>query len=275
MDVNAFDNVPGYLSQNATGYLVYDASKPLPPPPSISTFQITDDIDLTPYDKQPALRNPTKRISLDLNFFPDSDQNRAGFNGISYTKPRVPTLYSVLSAPSDLVNNSQIYGNSTHAIILQAQDVVEITINNGDDGQHPLHIHGHQVQIISRVPGQPRKKKQKFRASNAISSMPGAPPSRASIPFPIRRDTFTLAGSGTTVIRFVADNPGVWHFHCHMEWHLSAGLGLVLIEAPDELRATQAQVSPSMQQICKGQGIPTSGNAMGNTVNWMDVSGQP
>jgi iron transport multicopper oxidase len=26
----------------------------------------------------------------------------------------------------------------------------------------------------------------------------------------------------STTIRFQADNPGVWFFHCHMEWHLVA-----------------------------------------------------
>lgn len=26
------------------------------------------------------------------------------------------------------------------------------------------------------------------------------------------------------LIRFVADNPGMWAFHCHMAWHSEAGL---------------------------------------------------
>ncbi|KAJ7926302.1 hypothetical protein B0H13DRAFT_1599644, partial [Mycena leptocephala] len=31
---------------------------------------------------------------------------------------------------------------------------------------------------------------------------------------------------------FVADNPGTWFFHCHIEWHLDVGLAVQLIEAP-------------------------------------------
>jgi iron transport multicopper oxidase len=40
---------------------------------------------------------------------------------------------------------------------------------------------------------------------------------------PMRRDTWMIAPGGYTVIRFVADNPGVWFFHCHMDWHNIGG----------------------------------------------------
>jgi hypothetical protein len=26
------------------------------------------------------------------------------------------------------------------------------------------------------------------------------------------------------LIRFVADNPGLWAFHCHISWHMESGL---------------------------------------------------
>ncbi|CAG8517444.1 12224_t:CDS:2 [Racocetra persica] len=34
---------------------------------------------------------------------------------------------------------------------------------------------------------------------------------------PIERDTTTIPAGGWTILRFVADNPGVWGFHCHIE----------------------------------------------------------
>ena len=40
---------------------------------------------------------------------------------------------------------------------------------------------------------------------------------------PVKRDTWMLAAQGYTVIRFRANNPGVWFFHCHMDWHNIAG----------------------------------------------------
>ena len=36
-------------------------------------------------------------------------------------------------------------------------------------------------------------------------------------------------------IRFVADNPGVWLFHCHTAWHLLFGQALVFVVAPAEI----------------------------------------
>jgi iron transport multicopper oxidase len=49
----------------------------------------------------------------------------------------------------------------------------------------------------------------------AASSM-GFTGSTSGMPkIPMRRDTWKLAAGGYTVIRFVADNPGVWFFHCH------------------------------------------------------------
>ena len=41
-------------------------------------------------------------------------------------------------------------------------------------------------------------------------------------------DTFTVPPKGFVVMRVKADNPGAWFMHCHMEWHLGAGMGLML-----------------------------------------------
>merc|ERR1712038_1153744 len=38
--------------------------------------------------------------------------------------------------------------------------------------------------------------------------------------------TGKLEGCGFTIIRFVADNPGAWPFHCHIEWHQVMGMAV-------------------------------------------------
>ena len=48
----------------------------------------------------------------------------------------------------------------------------------------------------------------------------------------ILRLTVLVAG-GYVVIRFIADNPGWWHLHCHMAHHLQSGMGMMLNEAPE------------------------------------------
>lgn len=45
---------------------------------------------------------------------------------------------------------------------------------------------------------------------------------------PPLKDTVSVPDSGFTVIRFLADNPGYWAFHCHMSWHNHLGMGVVI-----------------------------------------------
>ena len=45
---------------------------------------------------------------------------------------------------------------------------------------------------------------------------------------PILRDTVVVAVNSSLVVRFVANNPGMWFFHCHIDWHLVGGLGFVV-----------------------------------------------
>lgn len=43
----------------------------------------------------------------------------------------------------------------------------------------------------------------------------------------ILRDTVQIPSRGYAVLRFRADNPGVWLFHCHVSWHLSGGMAMI------------------------------------------------
>lgn len=44
---------------------------------------------------------------------------------------------------------------------------------------------------------------------------------------PPAKDNVIVPDAGFTVIRFHADNPGYWLFHCHMSWHNHLGMALV------------------------------------------------
>ncbi len=87
----------------------------------------------------------------------------------------------------------------------------------------------------------------------------------------MRRDTISVNANSYVVTRFQADNPGVWLFHCHIEWHVVMGLSATIIEAPEELRGLC--VPQGHQTMCDLQNIPTSGNAAGNTRNLTDLTG--
>ena len=79
-------------------------------------------------------------------------------------------------------------------------------------------------------------------------------------------------GLGYLVYRFVADNPGVWAFHCHIDWHLGAGFFATMVEAPLALQKEQS-VPADQVNVCKKQGLPYQGNAAGNTKNFTDLTG--
>ena len=42
-----------------------------------------------------------------------------------------------------------------------------------------------------------------------------------------RKDTAIVPDGGFTVLRFHADNPGWWLFHCHLEFHVEVDIALL------------------------------------------------
>ena len=45
---------------------------------------------------------------------------------------------------------------------------------------------------------------------------------------PPLKDTVIVPDAGFTVIRFLANNPGFWLFHCHLSWHDRIGMGMLI-----------------------------------------------
>jgi Multicopper oxidase len=53
---------------------------------------------------------------------------------------------------------------------------------------------------------------------------------------PLLQDTVTLWPGQWVAIRFVANNPGVWFFHCHIMAHERMGMALHIVTQPDEVK---------------------------------------
>ena len=59
---------------------------------------------------------------------------------------------------------------------------------------------------------------------------------------PIMKNTVPVFPYGWTVIRFRADNPGVWAFHCHIEAHFYLGMGVVFEEGIERTEKLPRQI---------------------------------
>ncbi|CAG8504009.1 16549_t:CDS:2 [Dentiscutata erythropus] len=105
--------------------------------------------------------------------------------------------------------------STQNIITLDTRDqLIEVIIRNFDDISHPFHLHGHVFWVM---------KVSDSRVTETFK-------------YPIMRDTTTIPGNGCAVIRFVANNPGVWAFHCHVEWHLEVGMLVQFLELPEEIK---------------------------------------
>ncbi|TCD62838.1 hypothetical protein EIP91_006351 [Steccherinum ochraceum] len=115
--------------------------------------------------------------------------------------------------------------------------VVDLLVNNLDDGDHPFHLHGHRPYIMGS--GRGRYIGQGLNEVN-----------------PLRRDTVLIPAYSWTVLRFVTDNPGVWAFHCHISWHMASGLLMQVNSLPS--KAAQLDVPQAIIDQCN---VPTVGRA--------------
>nr|OQO26383.1 hypothetical protein B0A51_06945 [Rachicladosporium sp. CCFEE 5018] len=262
MDTDLFDALPDGLDNNVTGWLVYDDAASKPAPVLIDAFEPFDDYTLVPQDGLEIYDHVDHSIQLDMKMDNLGDgANYAFFNDITYVEPIVPTLYSVLTT-GDNASNPTIYGVNTNSFVLEKGQVVEIVLNNDDAGKHPFHLHGHNFQVVWRS-----DENDGFwnpDNTSAIESFPRKP---------MRRDVVMVNPQGNFVIRFKADNPGVWLFHCHIDWHTASGLVATMIEAPLELQSSM-KIPADHYQVCQDSGTPTAGNAAGNTADVLDLTGQ-
>ncbi|CAI7624527.1 unnamed protein product [Penicillium manginii] len=270
------DVIDPSLQLNQTNWLEYNSSAAHPQ--AVMTVDVAsdlvpyDDMKLVPHDRMALLPEPDMTIEVDVIM--DNLANGAGyafFNNISYTKPKVPTLYSVISS-GNYSTNAEVYGEFTHPFVLEHNQVIEVILNNQDTGSHPFHLHGHNFQMVSRTPSY-GPNFYDFADGDPVAYNATENPSSSFPTYPARRDTFVAPPQGNFVIRFVADNPGVWLFHCHIDWHLMQGLAMSFIEAPKQIQE-QLSLSDSQVSVCKAADVAYEGNAAANTDDLLDLTGQ-
>ncbi len=135
----------------------------------------------------------------------------------SPTKTTLPKDAPVKELKFELTGNMNRYVwsldnkvvSETDKILIKKGENVRITIYNGSMMRHPMHLHGHDFRIIN---GQGDYAPLK----NTIDIMP----------------------METDVLEFNANVEGDWFFHCHILYHMMAGMGRVFTyknQAPNPL----------------------------------------
>ncbi|KAM7518630.1 hypothetical protein LguiB_017592 [Lonicera macranthoides] len=130
--------------------------------------------------------------------------------------PRVPPVK--FNYTSDFIPvQFQISRNGTEVRELEFNSAVELVFQGtnvvaGID--HPMHLHGYSFYVVGWGLGN-------FDKVND--------PLRYNLVDPPLQNTIAVPRNGWTAIRFIANNPGVWLLHCHLERHISWGMEMTFI----------------------------------------------
>jgi FtsP/CotA-like multicopper oxidase with cupredoxin domain len=93
--------------------------------------------------------------------------------------------------------NNVVWNKDVPPLPVAKGERVELVFVNKTPMPHPMHLHGHEFQVVE-IGG--------MRFSGAV------------------RDTVLVLPGGRVVVAFDANNPGWWALHCHLLYHLDAGM---------------------------------------------------
>ncbi|CAG8506373.1 8149_t:CDS:2, partial [Diversispora eburnea] len=208
------------LNPNATGILHYHGAGSDKPnstayPITIDPCQDLNSSAIRPCEASPPPNNFTDEF-LFITTFERNDDNVGllGINNSSFIPCfNNPTNHRIMLKENyrEFDTNQNIYAYDT------PNGCVDIILLNGQPANHPFHLHGHAFWIMAQGPGATLDNITAYNFKN-----------------PVIRDTTMVFANSHLVIRYIADNPGVWAFHCHIEWHVEMGLVAQLIERPTE-----------------------------------------
>jgi FtsP/CotA-like multicopper oxidase with cupredoxin domain len=195
-------------------------------------------------------------VNLRSNFeIGDWRLSRGWLNSSSY-RPNIksPTLHRIMhglqtddnffdtsaAGPSGKIN---LYAfNTDRELVFQTTGIatIDIVVSNFDDGAHPFHLHGYKFFVLAAGRGY-----FDYNYSNI------------NITNPLRRDTATVEAFGWVLIRFIADNPGIWPFHCHVAWHTEAGLLMQFWTRSEEMKGWT--LPEKNKALCEMEGVEKGG----------------
>ncbi|KAJ1259631.1 hypothetical protein BS78_10G170400 [Paspalum vaginatum] len=155
--------------------------------------------------------------------FDDSAEPPATYDSSRYDIEKPSDAQAPGAQPPPLSISDRVFriaGGAVVDVVLQNANMLQ----EGVSEPHPWHLHGHEFWVLGYGEG-------RYDAATAQLNMEDPP----------LRNTVVLFPGGWAKIRFVADNPGVWAFHCHIEPHLHMGMGVIFAEGTEKLRGLNSK----------------------------------
>lgn len=194
-----------------------------------------DDLSTTvPYFNIAPDPKPEKTQQIDITFQSNGTHNLFYMNNstfrANYNDPLL--LEAKLGKRQlDYATDANVYDFSDD------QSIRLVVYNYATTGAHPMHMHGHNMYILAAGTG--------TWDGTVVNSQNTQ-----------RRDVQLLPNGvsdsepGYIVVQLDSDNPGVWPFHCHIAWHVSAGLYVNLLERPQDVQ-NEMQIPSISAQTCR------------------------
>jgi FtsP/CotA-like multicopper oxidase with cupredoxin domain len=140
-----------------------------------------------------AAETPSPLLNLDLE---------RTFRARKPLAPRKADRVHILNLTGEMAGyvwsiNNVVWNKDTPPLAVAEGERVELVFVNQTPMPHPMHLHGHEFQVVE-IDGK---------------RFPGAV-----------RDTILVTPGRRVVVAFDANNPGWWALHCHLLYHLEAGM---------------------------------------------------
>ncbi|KAI0747845.1 laccase [Daedaleopsis nitida] len=198
----------GFASGMNSAILRYDGAPPTEPFTMGLPVQRLRETDLRPLTPMPLPGDAVAGgVDKAINFAFSFNGSNYFMNGASFTPPTVPVLLQIMSGAreaSEMLPTGNVYTLPSNATI----ELSFPASNNAPGSPHPFHLHGHTFAVVR-----------------------SAGSSEYNFDNPIWRDVVNTGTNGDNVtVRFRTDNPGPWFLHCHIDFHLDAGLAVVMAE---------------------------------------------
>lgn len=135
---------------------------------------------------------------------------------------RTTTLLRALKSGNtgNVLTDPTTYSDFPHTVVLNTPNEVHWFVLRSQRGDHPIHMHGHEFQILAKLPidtnpatGNPYNFDYNQNGGyyqdiyNKIVAINAARPGSKAVS---RRDTLMIEKGWDYVIAITADNPGVW-----------------------------------------------------------------